>query len=83
MRMYVILAVFVLIAAGLIVLLDRVLKAVREGRRRRAVHTRLAAMAVRAEEADRQRREVADSSAALTTLLPAIKQAKEGPRRVA
>jgi uncharacterized MAPEG superfamily protein len=83
MHMYVILAVFVLIAVGLLFLLDRVLKAVREGRRRRAVHVRLAAMAARAEEADRQRRETADSGAALTALLPAIKQVKEGPRRVA
>ena len=83
MRMYVILAVVVLILAVLVVLLDRVIKAVREGRRRRVAHVRLDAAATRAEEADRRRREAADSSAALTALLPAIKQAKEGPRRVA
>jgi hypothetical protein len=83
-RMYVILAILVaLIAACLFFVVTRALMAVREGRRRRAVGVRLAAVVARAEETHRQRREVADSGAALTTLLPAIQQAKEGPRRVA
>jgi hypothetical protein len=83
-HMYVILAIFVvLISAGLFFVVARAVMAVREGRKRRAVSVRLAAVAARAEETHRQRRAVADSSAALTTLLPAIQQAKEGPRRVA
>lgn len=84
--MYVILAAIVLLVAGLLLLvflLARGIMAVREGRRRRAVGARLAAVAERAGEADRQRREAADVGAALTTLLPAIQQAKDGPRRVA
>jgi uncharacterized MAPEG superfamily protein len=84
--MYVIVAAIVLLVAGLLLLaflLARGLKAVRVGRRRRVVGARLAAVAERAGEADRQRREAADVGAALTALLPAIQPAKQGPRRVA
>jgi hypothetical protein len=83
MRMYVILGVLVIILLFLLILLGYTLRAVRGGRKRRAVYTRLAAVAVRAEEAAEQRKEAADKGAALTALLPAIKPAKEGPRRVA
>ena len=81
--MYVILALVVLLAAALFFLGARALMAVQEGRRRRTMAARLDAVVVQAEETHRQRTEVAESGAALTTLLPAIQQAKEGPRRVA
>jgi len=81
--MYVILALVVLLVAALFFLGARALMAVQEGRRRRAMAARLDAVAAQAEKTHRQRKEVAESGAALTTLLPAIQQAKEGPRRVA
>jgi len=81
--MYVILALVVLLAAGLFFLAARASLAVKEGRRRRGMAAQLAAVAVQAEETHRQRQEVAESGAALTALIPAIQQAKEGPRRVA
>ena len=84
MRMYAILAAIALLVAGLISLLARTLRASRQDRRRRVVvGARLAAAAVRAEETARQRRASAETAAALTTLLPAIQPAKEGPRRAA
>jgi hypothetical protein len=82
-RMYVILALVILLAAGLFFLSARAFMAVQEGRRRRVMGVRLAAVAVQAEETHKQQQEVAESGAALTALLPAIQQAKEGPRRVA
>ncbi len=84
--MYVILAlvvVLVLLVAALFFLGAYALMGVREGRKRRAMADRLAAVAAQAEQAHRQRKERAESGAALTALLPAIQQAKEGPRRVA
>jgi hypothetical protein len=87
MRMYVMLAVAALLLAGLLFLLDRALKAVRTGRRRRDAGIRLAVAAARAEdearEAARQRAQVAQASGALTTVLPSIQQPGPGPRRVA
>jgi uncharacterized membrane protein len=80
--MYVIFVVVIALVAGLLFLLDRALKAVQEGRRRRAAGLRLAAAAARAEEVARQRRAAADVSGALTSVLPAIQQAERGPRRV-
>jgi hypothetical protein len=80
--MYVIFVVVIALVAGLLFLLDRALKAVQEGRRRRAAGIRLAAAAAQAEQAARQRRAAADVSAALTTVLPAIQQPERGPRRV-
>lgn len=83
MRMYVFLAVIVVFVGGLAYVLARARRAVRVGRRRRAVGVRLDAVVRRAEEAHRQRTEAADTGAALTALLPAIKQDRDGPRRVA
>ena len=83
MRMYVIFVVVVLLIAGLLFLLDRGLKAVERGRRRRAAGSRLAAAAAYAEAEDEQRRAVANASAALTNVLPAIHEPERGPRRVA
>lgn len=80
--MYVIFVVVIALVAGLLFLLDRALKAVQEGRRRRAAGLRLAAAAAHAEEVARQRRAAADASGALTSVLPAIQQAERGPRRV-
>jgi hypothetical protein len=82
-RMYVILALVFLFAAALFVPFARAIMAVQEGRKRRVMAARLDAVGVQAEKTHRQRTAVAESGAALTTLLPAIQQAKEGPRRVA
>ena len=80
--MYVIFVVVIALVAGLLFLLDRALKAIQEGRRRRAAGLRLAAAAAHAEEVARQRRAAADASGALTSVLPAIQQSERGPRRV-
>ena len=79
--MYVIFVVAIALVAGLLFLLDRALKAVQQGRRRRVAGVRLAAAATQAEQAARQRRAAANNSDALTTVLPAIEQAERGPRR--
>ena len=50
MRMYVMLAVAALLLAGLLFVLDRALKAVRTGRRRRDAGIRLAVAAAKAED---------------------------------
>ena len=81
--MYVIFVVAIALVAGLLFLLDRALKAVQRGRRRRADGARLAAAAAYAEERARQRRAAAEASSALTSVLPAIQQEERGPRRVA
>ena len=87
MRMYVLLFVAVLLISGLLFLLDRALRAVRTGRRRRNAAIRLAVAAARAEDKardeERARTEVAKASGALTTVLPSIQQPGQGPRRVA
>lgn len=83
MRMYVIVAVAVVIAAGLLFLLDRALKAIREGRRRRELGMRLYQAAAQAEAADRQRRAAAEASSSLTAVLPAIARGNRAPRKVA
>jgi hypothetical protein len=84
MRMYLLLAVAVVLVIFLLYALyavDRGLKAVRRGQRRRTAGLRLAAAAAYAEEEDRQRREAKESSGALTSVMPAIND--RGPRRVA
>jgi hypothetical protein len=83
MRMYVIAIVAVALIAGLLYLLDRGLKAVQRGRRRRDVAVRMAAATAFAEEQAQRRREVKETSAALTSVLPSIQQPEKGPRRVA
>jgi hypothetical protein len=83
MRMYVIAIVAVALIAGLLYLLDRGLKAVQRGRRRRDVAVRMAAATAFAEEQAERRREVKETSAALTSVLPSIQQPEKGPRRVA
>lgn len=81
--MYVIFVAVIALVAGLLFLLDRALKAVQRGRRRRADGVRLAAAAAYAEERARQLRAAAEASSALTSVLPAIQQEERGPRRVA
>jgi hypothetical protein len=83
MRMYVIFVVAIALVAGLLFLLDRGLKAVSRGRRRRDAGMRLFAAAAQAEHQAGHQQAAEQASAALTTVLPAIKQGKRGPRRVA
>jgi hypothetical protein len=81
MRMYLLLAVAVVLLVFLLYAADRGLKAVRRGQRRRTAGLRLAAAAAYAEEEEKQRREAKEASGALTSVLPAIND--RGPRRVA
>ncbi len=81
--MYVIFIVAIVLVAGLFLLLDRGLKAIDRGRRRRVAAQRLAAAASRAEKEQHQRQEQQEVSGALTNVLPAIGQTDRGPRKVA
>lgn len=83
MRMYVIAVVAVVLIAGLLYLLDRVLKAVQTGRRRRDIVSRMAPAIAHAEEQAKQKKQVKETSSALTSVLPSIQQPEKGPRRVA
>lgn len=82
-RMYVIFVVVVVLVAGLLFLLDRALKAIESGRRRRDLAIRMAAATADAEEKEKRREEATETSSALTSVLPAIQQPERGPRRVA
>ncbi|HEV3381552.1 MAG TPA: hypothetical protein VG142_11295 [Trebonia sp.] len=81
--MYVIVAIAVVLAAGLLFLLDRALKAIREGRRRRELGIRLYHAAARSEALERERKAAAEASNNLTAVLPAIPQGERTPRNVA
>jgi uncharacterized membrane protein YhiD involved in acid resistance len=83
MPMYVIAIVAVVLLAGLLYVLDRALKAVQRGRRRRDVAVRMAAATEYAEKQAERRNEVKQVSSALTSVLPSIQQPEKGPRRVA
>ena len=83
MRMYVIAIVAVALIAGLLYLLDRALKAVQTGRRRRDIATRMAPAMAHAEEQANQKEQTKKASSALTSVLPAIQQPEKAPRRVA
>jgi uncharacterized membrane protein YhiD involved in acid resistance len=83
MRMYVIAVVAVVLIAGLLYLLDRALKAVQQGRRRRDIVSRMAPAMAHAEEQAKQKKQVKETSSALTSVLPSIQQPEKGPRRVA
>lgn len=83
MYMYVILAAVVVIVF-LLYMLDRSLKVIREARRRRDLGERLTIVVEQAEAAGRRREATAKASAALTSVLPAIKRPEDqGPRNVA
>jgi len=64
----------------LVVAADRAVRAIRLGRRRRVANERLTAAAARAEESERQRRSDAETSGALTSLMPTIHD--HAPRHV-
>ena len=84
--MYVIFILAIALIAGLGLLLDRGLKAIDRGRRRRVAAVRLAAAARRGEQEHQQRTAQQETSAALTNVLPAIAITQDddrGPRRVA
>jgi hypothetical protein len=86
MRMYVIVAVAVVVIAGLLYLLDRSMKVIREAQRRRDINMRLAAVAEQAEAAEERRQAAAKARDAITSVLPAIKRSEDeeqGPRSVA
>jgi hypothetical protein len=83
MRMYVIAIVAVALIAGLLYLLDRALKAVQTGRRRRDIATRMAPALAYAEEQAKQKEQTKTARSALTSVLPSIQRPEKGPRRVA
>jgi hypothetical protein len=81
--MYALFVVAVVLIAALLYLLDRGLKAVQRGRRRREAAIRLGAAAAYAEARADAEAKKKQTSGALTTVLPAIQQPERGPRRVA
>jgi hypothetical protein len=83
MLMYVIVAVVVVLAAGLVFLLDRALKAIEKGRRRREAGMRLYNAARAALAAEKQRIASLEASNKLTSVLPAIQSDDHAPRKVA
>ena len=83
MRMYVILVLAALLILGLSSLTAYLVTARREARKRQAVAARLAAVAAQAEREHKVRTDAAKASAALTTVLPAIRDDERAPRRVA
>ena len=86
MRMYVILILCALLIIGLAFLavhFARDRQKARTARKQQAVAARLDAVVAQAEREHRERKAAAKASAALTTVLPAIKQGDQTPRRVA
>ena len=83
MGMYLILALVALLILGVSCLTAYLLTAARRARRRQAVAERLNAVVARAEQEARERKATAKASAALTAVLPAIKQDDHAPRSVA
>ena len=86
MRMYVILALSAVLLIGLAFLAAcyvRSRQRARRVRRQQAVAERLNAVVAQAEREHRDRKAAASASAALTEVLPAIKQGDQVPRRVA
>ncbi|HEX3714730.1 MAG TPA: hypothetical protein VHV09_18190 [Trebonia sp.] len=85
--MFVILAILAVLLVGLLVLAARGYAVARGARRsaerREAVAARLDAVVEQAAKEHQARTDAARASAALTTVLPAIKQGDQAPRRVA
>ena len=83
--MYVIFVVAIALIAGIFFLLDRALKAIQRGRRRRDASERLLAVAKQAVAEHRQQKARHEESTALTNVLPAIlgEDDDRGPRKVA
>lgn len=82
MYVIVVVAIVVVFAGGLVFLLDRALKAIEKGRRRREAGMRLYAAASQAEVRENHRKAKENESKALTTVLPAILKTDK-PRKVA
>ena len=76
----VLLIALIALLVGLLLAADRAVKLIKRGLRRREADRRLTAAAARAEARDRQRRAAAESSAALTSVMPAIHD--HAPRHV-
>ena len=70
--MLVLLAIGIVLFVGLLLAVDRSVKVTKRVRRRREANRRLIAAAAVAEAANRQRTAAAESSKALTSLIPAI-----------
>jgi hypothetical protein len=83
MRMYVILLLAATLLLGLCCLAAYLATARRNARKRQAVAARLDAVVAQAEVERNERQAAAKASAALTAVLPAIKQDERAPRRVA
>jgi Tfp pilus assembly protein PilX len=83
MRMYVTLVLAALLLLGLSGLTAYLVTARRKARKRQAVAARLAAVVAQAEREHKVRTDAAEASAALTTVLPAIRDDERAPRRVA
>jgi hypothetical protein len=83
--MYVIFVAAIALIACLFFLLDRALKAIQRGRRRRDASERLLAVAKQAEARHRQQKARHEESTALTNVMPAILSEDDdrGPRKVA
>ncbi len=82
MPMLVVAIVLIVLLACLLYALDRTLKVLARGRRRRTNAERLFAAASVAEEKEKKRRSAEEKSGALTSVIPAIADDK-GPRKVA
>ena len=72
--MTVLIAVAIVLLVALLFAIDRANKAMKRIRRRREANRRLVAAAAVAEAKDRQRKATAESSKALTSLMPAIQE---------
>jgi len=81
--MFVVAVILIVLLACLLYALDRALKAVVRGKRRRDAAERLAAAAAVAEQKEQKRQAEKNMSGALTSVLPAIKDEDDGPRKVA
>ena len=83
MRMYVILVLSALLLLGLSGLTAYLIAARRNASRQRAVAARLEAVAAQAAREHDDAAAAAEASSALTTVLPAIRDDRWSPRRVA
>jgi len=86
MRMYAIVILCALLVIGLVFLAVHFVRdrqRARAARKQQAVAARLNAVVAQAEQERKERKAAAQASAALTTVLPAIKQGDQAPRHVA
>ena len=86
MRMYAIVILCALLVIGLVFLAAHFVRdrqRARAARKQQAVAARLNAVVAQAERKRKERKAAAQASAALTAVLPAIKQGDQAPRHVA